>query len=88
MEASPDAHGERTLSEPGIGIWTPNNDLAQSRRGESSATEVPGCQWDALEHLALCCFRWNGPARPGRAISPSIPPLYPLYTPCNHLLFE
>ena len=30
MGASPDARGEPTLSEPGIRIWTPSNDLAQS----------------------------------------------------------
>ena len=78
MRVSPDTRGDRTLSEPGIWIWTLNNDLPQSRCGESSATEVPGCQLDALKHLALCCFRWNGPARPGRAISPTIPPVFPL----------
>jgi hypothetical protein len=38
----------RTLTEPGIQIWTPSDDSAQSRRLESSATEVLGCQWDAL----------------------------------------
>jgi len=43
--------GEQTLSEPGIWIWTPSSDLAQSRRRASSATEVPGCQWDALKPL-------------------------------------
>jgi len=37
--------GGRTLSEPGIQIWTPSNDLAQSRRRESLAPQVPGCQW-------------------------------------------
>ena len=51
MGASPDARGEPTLSEPGIRIWTPSNDLAQSRSRASFATEVPGCQWDALESL-------------------------------------
>jgi hypothetical protein len=86
MGASPETRGERTLSEPGIRIWTHSNDLAQSRRGESSATEVPGCQLDALKHLALRCFRWNGPARPGRAISPTIPPLYPLYSPSKPIV--
>src|SRR5664279_2487233 len=50
---TPMHHGERTLSEPGIWIWTPSNDLAQSKRQESSATEVPGYQWDALK--PLCC---------------------------------
>jgi integrase len=35
--------------EPGIEIWTLSNDLAHSRRRESSATEVPGWQWDALK---------------------------------------
>src|ERR1035441_5439454 len=45
--------GEWTLSEPGIWIWTPSNDLAQSRRRGSSVTEVPGRQWDALK--PLCC---------------------------------
>jgi hypothetical protein len=40
-----------TLSEPGMRVWTPSNDLAQSRRRASSATEVPGCQWDALKPL-------------------------------------
>ena len=44
-------HGEGTLAEPGIRIWTPSNDLAQSRRRASSATEVLGCQWDALKPL-------------------------------------
>jgi len=48
---APMHHGERTLAEPGIRIWTPSNDLAQSRRRESSATEVPGCHWDALRPL-------------------------------------
>ena len=48
---TPMHHGEGTLSEPGIRIWTPSNDLAQSRRRASSATEVPGCQWDALKPL-------------------------------------
>ena len=47
----PTHHGERTLSPPGIRIWTPSNDLAPSRRRESSVTEVPGCQWDALKSL-------------------------------------
>jgi hypothetical protein len=46
---TPMHHGGRTLSEPGIEIWTPSNDLAPSRRREPSATEVPGCQWDALK---------------------------------------
>jgi hypothetical protein len=32
---TPMRHGGRTLSEPGIEIWTPSNDLAQSRRRES-----------------------------------------------------
>ena len=73
MGAWPDTRGERTLSEPGIRIWTPSNDLAQSRRGESSATEVPGCQLDALKHLALCCFRWNGTAHPGCLLTPPEP---------------
>lgn len=45
--------GERTLSELGIRIWTPSNDLAQARRRASSATEVPGRQSDALN--SLCC---------------------------------
>ena len=53
MGASPGTRGERTLSEPGLRIWTPSNDLAQSRRRASSATEVPGCQWDALK--SSCC---------------------------------
>ena len=48
---TPMHNGERTLSEPGMGIWIPSNDLAPSRRRESSATEVPGCQWDALKPL-------------------------------------
>src|SRR5664279_5242151 len=48
-------HGERTLSEPERWIWTPSNDLAQSRRRESSATEVPGRQWDALKHVCFGC---------------------------------
>jgi hypothetical protein len=30
-------------------FWTRSNDLAQSRRREPSAAEVPGCQWDALK---------------------------------------
>jgi hypothetical protein len=51
MGASPDTRGERTLSEPGVRIWIPSNDLAQSRRRETSATEVPRCQWDALKPL-------------------------------------
>ena len=46
---TPMHHGERTLAEPVIRIWTPSNDLAQSRRRESSALQVPGCQWDALK---------------------------------------
>ena len=50
---TPMHHGERTLAELGIRIWTPSNDLAPSRRRASSATEVPGCQWDALK--PLCC---------------------------------
>ena len=45
---TPVDHGGRILTEPGIQIWTPSNDSAPSRRRESSATEVPGCQWDAL----------------------------------------
>jgi hypothetical protein len=32
---TPMRHGGRTLSEPGIEIWTPSSDLAQSRRRES-----------------------------------------------------
>jgi hypothetical protein len=48
---TPMHHGERTLSEPGVRIWTPSSDLAPSRRRESSAAEVPGCQWDALKSL-------------------------------------
>ena len=48
---STDTHGGRTLSEPGIEISTPSNDLAHSRRREPSATEVPGWQWDALRPL-------------------------------------
>ena len=32
---TPVRHGGRTLSEPGIEIWTPSNDLEQSRRRES-----------------------------------------------------
>ena len=43
--------GERTLSEPEIRIWTPSNDMAQSRRRASSDAEVPGCQWDTLKPL-------------------------------------
>ena len=42
-------HGGRTLSETGIQIWTPSNDLAPSGRRESLAPQVPGCQWDALK---------------------------------------
>ena len=52
---TPIHHGERTLSELRIRIWTPSNDLAQSRRRESSATEVLGCQWDALKPLGCGC---------------------------------
>jgi hypothetical protein len=48
---TPMRHGGRTLSEPGIEIWTPSNDLAQSRRRESQAPQVPRCQWDALKPL-------------------------------------
>src|ERR1039458_4395226 len=32
---TPMRHGGRTLSEPGIELWTPSNDLAQSTRRES-----------------------------------------------------
>ena len=32
---TPMRHGGRTLSEPGIEIWTPSNDLAESRCRES-----------------------------------------------------
>jgi hypothetical protein len=48
---TPMHHGGRTLTEPGIQIWTPSNDLAQSRRREWSAPQVPDCQWDALKPL-------------------------------------
>jgi hypothetical protein len=34
---TPMHHGERTLSEPEIRIWTPSNDLAPSRRRKESA---------------------------------------------------
>jgi hypothetical protein len=46
---TPRHHAKRTLSEPGIRIRTPSNDLAQSRRRASSDTEVPWCQWDTLK---------------------------------------
>ena len=46
-------HKPNRLSEPGMRIWTPSNDLAPSRRRASSATEIPGCQLDALK--PLCC---------------------------------
>ena len=46
-------HGERTLSEPEMQIWTPSNNLAQSRRRGSSAPQVLGCQWVALK--PWCC---------------------------------
>src|SRR5208282_157686 len=52
---TPMHHRERTLSEPGMRIWTPSSDLAQSRRREPLATEVPGCQWDALKPLWCGC---------------------------------
>ena len=45
---TPVHHDGRTLTEPEMQIWTPTNDSAPSRRRESPATEVPGCQWDAL----------------------------------------
>jgi len=47
MGASPDTSSERALSEPGVGVWTPSNDLAQSRRrasvGHGSAWVPMGC---------------------------------------------
>jgi hypothetical protein len=46
-------HGEQTLFESGIRIWNPNNDLTQSRRRVSSATEVPARQWDALKLFVM-----------------------------------
>ena len=48
-------HGEQTLSEPGIRDRTPGNDSAPSKLRASSATEVPGCQWDALKPLCRGC---------------------------------
>jgi hypothetical protein len=45
---TPMHHGGSTLTEPVIQIWIPGNDSVPSMRRESSVTEVPGCQWDAL----------------------------------------
>jgi len=59
---TPMHRGERTLTKPGIRLWTPSNDLAQSRRRESRATEVLGRQWDALR--PLCCGCQIGIFRP------------------------
>jgi hypothetical protein len=48
-------HGGRILSGPGKEIWTPSNELAQSRHRESSAPQVPGYQWDALKAWRCGC---------------------------------